>query len=108
MRKQKTIEIEGKTVVVMEMTTADVMLYIEKVKADMEEKPTPDKMLKSLFMRSEEYRDIIVRCIQCDVKPDEWGVSAWMAVLEAFEEVNACFFDQCRQGLRVLSAGMTA
>lgn len=107
MRRQKPVEIEGNTVIVMEMTVPDVMLYIEKIKAEMNGKPDVDKMLLSIFMRSEEYRDIIIRCVKTDISPDEWGVSAWTRIYEAFEEVNDDFFDQCRQGLRVLSAGMT-
>lgn len=106
MRKQKTIEIEGVSVTVMEMTAADVLIYIDKLKTDIEDKPSADKMMKSLFMRSEEYREIIIRCVKCDVKPEDWGVSAWATVHGAFEEVNADFFDQCGQSLRLLAAGM--
>jgi threonine synthase len=100
MRQEKTIQIDGKSVMVKELRAADVIELIEGsgtngiavlvgVQAGM---PSDMKklMAKSVDMSAEEFEDIVE------------GINGFTAVEQAFKEVNADFFVSLPQRINEL------
>ncbi|MFA6054043.1 MAG: hypothetical protein WC769_01585 [Thermodesulfovibrionales bacterium] len=100
MRKEKIIQIDGKSVTVKELRAADVIELIEGVGSDginilvgvQAGMPSDMKklMAKGVDMSSEEFEDLVE------------GINGFTAVEQAFKEVNADFFASLPQRINDL------
>ncbi len=92
MRKEKIVEIEGREIVVKEMTIEEVWLLTPLLEDIFEHKNNLDeKAVIGLIRKNiDVFKQIFKRCITPDI--NQFGASHLVPIIKAFYEVNKDFF----------------